>query len=1172
MSIIGSVRNTFGYGCSPQNTPLPGFNIEPAIGTKSTWIFATDGTFSFSSLKAGTCYVITPTTTFSAYVKIWGAGGGGYESAINTVSISNLWGTAMPFYDTPWISFPPISGVNADNFKIGLKMPTNGGAGGFVKGKMDFLGGQQYTLFAGGSGQVAITANYNPMAITSGTSGQGGAAAGILIGDTFKTFSQLPEVAIAGGGGGVDRLTGNDFYLPGAGGGVDGVASTRVTLNYTNDTNGSTDANALNRTLATGTSGLPTIDNNNFVPRYFGGFRQSQLEGGGGGGSRGGTISSGGQGKIDSNYTTTLETFAGSFSATPYYDDSTRGLAGDSDQGGRIVIGLDEYTPTAITATGGTITTVPIPGYELEYRYHTFNSKDTFRVVTANKSDTVDVFVVGGGGGGWDMGVCYGGGGGGVALRTGLNIGVGSYIVDVGAGGKKAVPMADGGTGGLYGGYKGKSSAFYTNTLASRGFPDSYFKLIYSFGGAIRYINVGNNSGNEDGLSVATGYRSFESALSMNLFYNGLIVFIVLQGTYNETVSNFLQTPPGNLTTPINDQNQPRIFVCAPGKVTIKWTADPLFASPMCQLMHPMSAVYGAIFDRVGYPKSSIAVPAEYEKLAFFGTTTTGFNVNHLNAANKIVGAPIQVNKFEAIFRGSLFNCVFRDFTGDWGLYGVTNLDFMKFTIEHCTFVTKTDDTSLTPLGTVREYSNIRLNNCIFSKSMKFSKLSVAVGETHPAPSVMNATIGSKYVVASKPDKGVYAGEFSWNGVITTPVTGSTSVNIVGHGGGGATTHVFLGLANAAGGSGGGTSEDGSRSPSTQISKESSPNYSVYGFPGPKTYVHGTGGSGAGYYSVQTDGGIGLEFPIGSGTYYGAGGSVIPNGSTVIPLSINSLAPCSVGLGGGSNNGVGLSDSNGTAGTVIVRYIVPGLYTLPQPSKVKNIIAFGGEIKVTSTYKEHVFKENGVFEVAQVSPGGYIDVLLVGGGSSGNRAGIDATTVTGGNGGEVLYKRYYIKSVGIFSVTVGAGGTALPPPSSTGGGTNDFVPGIIGGSTTLSGVAVAAGGALQSNSAQSSGGVLITDGLFSDNTIKYGSSGAGITGQRLLTVVYSGIDGSGGTVYLGEYLGSHYIGTDAVNNTGGGGGAGRYSASINAPFDQLQKSGAGGSGILIIRYPIQQLT
>lgn len=953
MPTISSISGTYGYGRSPQNAPTPGIQIYSNFLTGydrgKVWNFASNGAFIFdanitanAATNSGNCFVITPNSNFTVNVKIWGAGGGSGNGSVTSDFVPDTQIVNSAAY-TP--NFAEYNQFNRS--ELGDGAPVSAGGGGAVYGTIELQAGQAYTVFAGG----IATGN-----VQSGAGG-GGTASGILLGNIFIASSALEPVAIAGGGGGSPTLrTNNDYtkskvnyyFLPGAGGGNENGLSTNVTTRLTsNSTSGDLIIKSAT-TVPLNLTGMKLLDTNEL--HYWGGLPVAP-DGGGGGGYKGGRVSSGGQGNVGIMYTS-LQTDGGSFSISSLYDDKDRNGAGDSDHGGRVMIYLDEYKASNLTATGGTVTSVPIPGYSLAYQYHTFTTSGQFVVTSAGKTDNaIDVFVVGGGGGAT---LEAGGGGGGVAFKSGLGITAGTYQVDVGTGGLKSdidvsnitrpsgsnAPFAK---GGVWGAYKGKPSAFYTNSLSKSGFPDSYIKLINSFGGIIRYINA--NGDNTDGLTSATGYTTFQTALQRNLNDKRLIVFVVLQGTYSESVG----TDGTKLPTPIHDQNKPRIFICAPGKVTIDWTPaastvqDPYKASPMCQLMHPMSAVYGAIFNRNSFKATDVS-PSIVSDLAFFNTTYKGFT------------AGTQA----AIFRGSIYNCVFKEASGDWGMFGTDKLEYMSFTIENCTFVTPSKDVAMTSTGTVQTSDKIVLKNCIFQKSISFSTPTFD-------NTVQNATIGAKFAVTAHPDKGVYAGDYGWGGAITAPVTGSKSVSIVGHGGGGGTWHTFLGLAQCAGGSGGGSTLPNGRSPATQFNKDANVDYSCYGYAGGSIDYYaavsiysntkydpfttfGSSGGGAGFNGsdvilhsgnvIVDGGGVGIEFPARSGIFYGTGGSGRMRGAVTSQIIDTSrVAPGDVGRGGHASDD---SNANGKDGIVIVRYIVEGPYTAPVAPDEKNIIAYGG--------------------------------------------------------------------------------------------------------------------------------------------------------------------------------------------------------------------------------------
>jgi hypothetical protein len=128
---------------------LAGFQISPSLDGKTSWA-PNDGAFSITEANGN--FTITPTSTFTANVKLWGEGAG-YVSTFSSL---------------------------------------NGGAGGAVTAVMTFESGQPYYLsFFGGA---------NSGGDTHAT--KGGNAAGIFYG---STTSHANSIIIAGGGGGTGK-------------------------------------------------------------------------------------------------------------------------------------------------------------------------------------------------------------------------------------------------------------------------------------------------------------------------------------------------------------------------------------------------------------------------------------------------------------------------------------------------------------------------------------------------------------------------------------------------------------------------------------------------------------------------------------------------------------------------------------------------------------------------------------------------------------------------------------------------------------------------------------------------------------------------------------------------------------------------------------------------------
>lgn len=1303
MPIIGSISGAFGYGRSPQTAPLPGFLIYPPIGRTTTWLFATNGAFDFESNAisgGGNCFVITPTTTFVANVAVWGAGGGSPELA----------------------SFGTYPNTNV------------AGAGGAVYGSMVFQSGQPYTVFAGSAG---FTANFH-------SGGGGGAASGILLGNVFLPImtanmpllaqpGEGPSVAFAGGGGGASTIVAGanaNMIWSGAGGGTGQTGTSNAPVGtwgslspFVGDDGYGGDLSKKRQDQ----SGLPAP----VAVWYAGGTRwYGAGKGPGGGGGGGGNIESGGPGYVKPDQVD-LQTVGGSYAIPALYDNSRRGLAGDSDRGGRVSVYLDEYQLANISATGGTVTDVPIPGYELAHRYHTFTSGGKFTVNSASITDTVDIFAVGGGGGGgggstdpqyqvnfngasqylttpaggnyningdftvecwvymtatgknplltvgiprtqlnygfainsnstvswwsnpannWRISNSYtttaeiqlrtwthlaavnnggtfviyingtsvystdsfaqptsaggtlyiatyfadanndgsffkgsitnfrivkgtavytsafttpvnaltaiantvlltcksasfvdlsvnpvtitpvnsptisvstlslinlndrsaGGGGGGVAIRTRFAIGAGNYLVEVGSGGSSADAYSTVRIGGVWGGYRGRDSAFYTNPLAAKLMPDSYWRLINSFGAKIRYISPSGDD--TDGLTQQTAYSTLESAISKNSADATLIVFAVLAGTYTPVISD------GLLQTAIYDGGQPRIFVCVPAKVIINFTPVSIVnrkrAAPMAQLSNSFSAIYGATFVRNMFDATT-----DSSQSAFFSN----------------YGDDVYNNGAE----GNFYNCAFKENLGKWALVfdgaalaGFNQYARMSCKVENCTFVTKIDgqDISGSPSYSINGTPNylstgwlVLFKSCVFNKNV----ITDAVMDS----CLTGATVSSKYVTTGVTDKGVFAGEFGWGTPVTVPEKTAKIFTMVAQGGGGANNQISNSPVrpNSIGGSGGGVPYNVyQQAPSTQYNSLLNFDYSSYGFPGGKG-SQATGGGGAGHPGVNSTnrnspGGIGIEWPRNSGIYYGTGGNAF---NAVGPSDI---VAGSVGRGG---HGGTVLDVNGYPGTVMIRYVVPGPYTPVLPPVKYNLIAFGGIVTQTATYKQHLFLSSEELIIQYVPEGMYVDVLVVGGGGGGGGRSYNFNNQvnTGGDGGGVDYYRFQNLQLGKLVVVVGAGGAA---GSSFDAGFNGVSSSIKFRYETIIGGGGQRGYPDTYSNPYGEDGKLIINGLFSDNTVRYGAGGgAGSNNGRYPNGLGWGQLGSGG-------LGGN----------------------------DNSRASAGYSGIVIVRYPI----
>jgi hypothetical protein len=462
---------------------------------------------------------------------------------------------------------------------------------------------------------------------------------------------------------------------------------------------------------------------------------------------------------------------------------------------------------------------------------------------------------------------------------------------------------------------------------------------------------------------------------------------------------------------------------------------------------------------------------------------------------------------------------------------------------------------------------------------------------------------------------------------VSTPSTGSHSVTVGGGGsgstgtgsqggtssfgslysltGGGAGGHA-IGNAGTNGGSGGGAGgHDGNPTGMPGISGQghaggTSPTRCSgggggKGGPGSNgTNLGGHGGSsytGMGY--VVAGGGAGNAddssggTPGNAGTFAGAGNTPGNNGFHADQYH--------AGGGGGGGHFSGTSGGNGGSGIVMVKYRYQSLVPT-------YITATGGTITTDGDYKIHTFTANGTFNITQLGTQQYVETLVIAGGASGggNRgggggaggyrfdadlsvtetsypitvgAGHPATTynVVGGNGSNSVFHTLvstggggggsFDPSGGISGGSGGGGGHLLSPGTGGSGNAGQYTPveGYAGGSGGGANGGAGAGGGggaggtgyPNSGGAGGAGGPGRISSITGSSITKGGGGGGGGSGGS------GGAGGSGG----GGAGGTSTHGTNATSNTGGGGGG---SANSEGYW-----SGAGGSGIVIIRYRYQ---
>ena len=274
--------------------------------------------------------------------------------------------------------------------------------------------------------------------------------------------------------------------------------------------------------------------------------------------------------------------------------------------------------------------------------------------------------------------------------------------------------------------------------------------------------------------------------------------------------------------------------------------------------------------------------------------------------------------------------------------------------------------------------------------------------------------------------------------------------------------------------------------------------------------------------------------------------------------------------------------------------------------------ATGGSITTDGDYKVHSFTTSGTFNfnVTSVGTTPTVEYLVIAGGGGGGGGQGDVGGGGGGAGGYLTASNFTVTSQS-YTVTVGVGGSAGGGPdyapisanqgsnsifgsiTSTGGGygargqSGSGMAGGAGGSggggstDYSSGTSVGAGGAA-SPAGQGNAGANSVGGNPYRSGGGGGASAAGSSddgGNGLASdILVTGVDviraGGGGGSYRagggnggsgGGGNGGHTSAVDGTANKGGGGG-GIAQAGPNAPGNT---AGAGGSGIVIIRYKFQ---
>lgn len=368
----------------------------------------------------------------------------------------------------------------------------------------------------------------------------------------------------------------------------------------------------------------------------------------------------------------------------------------------------------------------------------------------------------------------------------------------------------------------------------------------------------------------------------------------------------------------------------------------------------------------------------------------------------------------------------------------------------------------------------------------------------------------------------------------------------------------------------------------------------------------GVGGDGVSANASVGCGGYGTVSSItGTSNIYAAGGNSWNANSNHFSYVAYGTYGCGGTLEGSPTQPIAgpgnrAANNTGMPGVFIVRYPYGGVNFRTSAS--------GGQINITGGYKIHTFTASGTFSVDTVGQNPNVEVLLVAGGGGGGSANPGGRDGGGGGGGGFLTTNITVVSGTQYTIEIGGGGvgktdvaTGPAQYGGMGGNTSAFGLMVIGGgggahgqvSVNIPGLAGGSGGGGQNAAGGAGwgfpgpaqqgfpGGSFGGGGAGGFGTV--GSGGAGkssdISGELRY---YAGGGGGGATTTPDQGQGGiggggrsalnrlkgNINAVAGIENTGGGGGGG--ATFLIAPTFGLgtsHQSAAGGSGIVIIRYP-----